>query len=293
MNEDIKKTSDEISIQFKELADRMAREKNPSSPFSESLLVSIIDYLVMKHDVLTVEAESYMTLLSVGDKLCDMASHKNPLVRVKAARLKASPEVLANDSSSLVRVATLRHTGHYSEGYKANEDSPEMLKELVLQGVDPDFYASQGGILEEMVELQEQVDDLIYKVSLGDKEVYRKIGLEIAALIEADEYASQRGWFIKALEMLTIKYESRDVRKDYDPSNTEEAIKERAVITDKVLNSLVVGEETPLGVVIEIGDNIKVHDYNDVIVEHCPTAFDNYIEHKLGKLSTRSDHGRK
>lgn len=55
----------------------------------------------------------------------------------------------------------VRQTGKYSEFYREREDNLAVIKELISQGIDHDFFRNRSETTKKMVENQEIADYII------------------------------------------------------------------------------------------------------------------------------------
>jgi hypothetical protein len=203
------------------------------------------------------------------------AKSNNPYVRLMIASHGLFPEILKEDPVSMVRLEVLKKTGKYSEHYREKERDHSVIKELIRQGIDRDYYLKLSLETQYMVESQEEADGLIEEIENGSYSAMEKVLKSISG-DKAMEAKYQAG-------ILHMQVTCDNVRPPLNKIDKSEAIKKKEKdIQDKtVLNDIKVGDETPLGTVIEIkASEIVVQDFNGLAVSCEPNELFDFVSQK-------------
>lgn len=108
-----------------------------------------------------------------------LLNNSNPMGRILLGKNGLCEEELKNDPITKVRIETLISTGAYSKNYR-NETDNEMIKELIIQGIDLEFFKnSSNKDHSKLAEKMEVAYEIYEKIEQGDKQVFDTFKLSV------------------------------------------------------------------------------------------------------------------
>ena len=262
--------------------------KPPKTHYSLKFLKNIIEYFDTYNQKQEAEAERILKELRYSDsqnekfqrKLKELSHNKNPRIREKIAKMGFFGETLKYDPIAEIRRQVLITTGDYSEYYRERENSFSVIKEMIKQGIDYEFFANKDPFFSELVDEQKEVDIVLNELSNQNEQVLFYIIKDFSDLLkEIVPDSKEYNEINKTVEFLEFFYENQ-----LNPKNiktAEEVFEEKDIykINKEVVGVLKVGMGIAVGEVVGISeDKINIKDFNGDDVEYSPYELSSMLE---------------
>lgn len=215
-------------------------------------------------------------------KAKELSKSENPYIRLMVASKGLCEDVLKNDSVSQIRAQVLKMTGAYSEYYREKEKSPLVMRELIRQGIDNDFFEKQSEAGAFFVKVQQEADHIIeiiesgFSLSNDFKEIIDKL----------EKYPELLKDYPEAESYISMAFENQ--RPNLNQKEEIDAILNKELcIQDKfVLEEIKIGDDTPLGEIVEIKQDcivIKGYGAHGECANHKPHELYEFISQSMDR----------
>lgn len=136
-----------------------------------------------------------------------LAKSTNPYTRIEIAKKGLCPHVLKHDPVVNVRLATLRATGHYSEHFQNRETEPEMIREMLIQGIETNHYEGLNNpVVQQIVRDVKKYEDTILSINNLDSSVTRGVIYSFEEVLYNERHGGEN--ILSAIEYLKINLEN-------------------------------------------------------------------------------------
>lgn len=255
---------------------------NAKKEFESKVVLTILDYFDRDSKLKQEEAlslEKKLTGKIDSQKISEneakvLSRSDNPYIRMLVASHGFCAKTLSNDPVSYIRLEVLKKTGVYSEHYREKEKDLSVIKELINQGIDNDFYRNFNEKTRYMVEVQEVADEIIEAIESGCKDTYQDFMIKLTRFPEElDRYSDAQ---------IHIDILIQDLNSSLSSKNKSEILKEnkKAILAKTVLEHIKIGEETSLGVIKSIQkDKIIIEGFEPegIEVDYHPSELYDHI----------------
>ena len=190
----------------------------PKTHYPLKLLKNIIEYFDTYNQKQETEATRLLKALGYSDsqnekfhtKLKELTNNRNPRIREKIARMGFFGEILKYDPIAEIRRQTLITTGHYSEFYREREDSFSVIKEMIVQGIDYEFFAEKDPFFAKLVDEQKEVDIVLNELSNQNEETLFYIVRDFSVLLDnLDPDSNKAKQINKTVENIEFFFENQ------------------------------------------------------------------------------------
>lgn len=219
------------------------------SGFNEELLA---DCDSVFGDGQTQEKESSIS----EEKALELSKHPNPHVRIELAKKGLCPHVLKDDPVMQVRLATLRSTGQYTDSYMNKGLEPEIIQEMLIQGVGVKFFeANQDAMVQHVIKEVRQYEDILSAVANGDSEVMDKLIYSF----EEIQYDDRKGddEISNAIEYLELNRQNIQPRFTVKTEQDKQYDKDVVATLKSAIDILLISPDTRFGKAVSATDDLK------------------------------------
>lgn len=178
---DLSIDEDEVSLKTSELDESvpsglLEKQKTPPSKQTGGFVIScevielFVELLSRAKKQSLIELEEHFTQdqarHSIAIRQDELLYSHNPLARVLLAQNGFCEKELVDDPTVKVRIEILKSTGAYSDNYRKETDA-EMIRELIIQGVDHEFFSKQHPSYQMLIEQSIEAISLQERIESG------------------------------------------------------------------------------------------------------------------------------
>ncbi len=214
------------------------------------------------------------TLEFSKDKAEKLARSTNPYTRIEIAKKGLCPHILKHDPVVNVRLATLKSTGHYSEHFQKRESEPDMIKEMLIQGIETSYYEGlDNPAVQQIVKNVKKYEDTILKINNLDNSTTEDVIYSFEEVLYNERSGDED--ILSAIEYLKINLQNGQLsfteRRPVDIQLEEDSkeVLEQAISFFVKLASE--NKKTRFGMAIEASEDMKkvfIEDDEGLISEH-------------------------
>lgn len=190
------------------------------------------------------------------EKALELSKHSNPHVRIELAKKGLCPHILKDDPVMQVRLATLRSTGQYTDSYMTKGLEPEIVQEMLIQGVGTKFFeASKDEMIQHVIKEVSQYEDVLSAVANSDLDVIDKVIYSFEEIQYNDRKGDEE--VANAIEYLSLNRQNAQPRFTVKTEQDKQYDEDLATTLKSAIDILIMAPETRFGTAVGATDDFR------------------------------------
>lgn len=155
-----------------------------------------------------------------------------------------------------VRLATLRSKGQYTDSYMTKGLEPEIIQEMLIQGIGTRFFeANKDEMVQHVIKEVRQYEDILSGVANGDLDMIDKLIYSFEEIQYNDRKGDEE--VANAIEYLNLKRQNTQPRFTVKTEQDKQHDEDLAVTLQSAIDILIMAPETRFGTAVGATDDFR------------------------------------